>query len=102
MNPWPDNCKIYKTSNPCNRYELSRAIDSGLDIADSRPVVSIISCDLPEMCIDVVELPECLEYYDEDSSSNDEEDKPEEDDVVCTREYVDCSRRGGYDPSDPC
>lgn len=25
-----------------------------------------------------------------------------QDEIVCTMEFVDCSQRGGYDPSDPC
>ena len=59
MDPWPKNCKVYKTSNPCNRFELSQDVPP-----------KILSCDIAEMCMAVMATPECLEFY---PASNDDE-----------------------------
>ena len=51
--PWIENCRVYKTSNACNRYELSLEKDENTGY----PVV--LSCEIAEMCIAVVETPSC-------------------------------------------
>ena len=51
MNPWPERCQVYKTSNECNRYEMSE---------DGQ---TILSCDEPEACGTVSTPPKCFQYY---------------------------------------
>ena len=58
ISPWPHGCKLYKTSNACNRFEMYED-GSG-----------IYSCDIAEACMAAVEEPECLEYYDWIESEN--------------------------------
>ena len=54
--PWLEDCRVYKTSNACNRYELSQELDdTGFPI--------VLSCNIAEMCMDVVETPKCEEFY---------------------------------------
>merc|ERR1712127_248797 len=55
--PWLEDCKVYKTSNACNRYELSLEIDA----ATGYPIV--LSCEISDMCMAVVETPRCEEFY---------------------------------------
>jgi hypothetical protein len=60
MSPWPTNCQVYKTSNPCNQFEFSR---------DGK---TIISCDIADMCMTVMDTPQCTKFYSgEDASSKD-------------------------------
>ena len=61
--PWLEDCKVYKTSNACNRYELSREKDADTGFPQ------VLSCDIAEMCIAVVETPRCEEFYNVKSSN---------------------------------
>ena len=47
MSPWPKYCRVYMTSNPCNKYEMSK------------DGTTILSCDIAEMCMTVMATPKC-------------------------------------------
>ena len=51
MDPWPKACKVYMTSNPCNKYQMS---------PDGK---KILSCDIAETCITMMAQPKCVETY---------------------------------------
>ena len=46
-----EHCQVYKTSNACNRFELS---ESG----------EVLSCEVGDICIAVMTDPKCLKKYD--------------------------------------
>ena len=51
IHPWPKNCRIYQTTNACNRYEVDRE------------GTKVLSCAQYEMCIEMMATPSCLLYY---------------------------------------